>query len=388
MSDAEHHSPLDIFLGATPRRARRHLVSIAVLAIAAIAVAVLLVRIFTGSQGPYYYAPVEAGSIVPLISERGVISGSGERTIRARFEGTVTSVAGPASGRVRFGQVLAELDPSSARQALQMDRAAVTAAEASLEAARVTVQEASARLARFEDVWRRSGQRVPSLNELEAARADVARARQQEAAARASLEAARLRIGEGGARLKAAVVRSPIDGYVVSRHVEPGSLVREGTPLFVIASGEGRMTIAVPLAKAQASRLRPGAKATVRLDDIPDQVQTARLVSLFAGETGRDAIFALEKPSRDVAPGMRATIEIELPLRRNALLVPNAALEFSPESSAGRGRDRIYLLSDDGQPRRVYVAAGASDGKRTEIFASGVVPGAQVITGWRNAPAE
>ena len=106
-----------------------------------------------------------------------------------------------------------------------------------------------------EDVWRRSGQRVPSLNELEAARADAGRARQQEAAARASLEAARLRIDEGGARLKAAVVRSPIDGYIVSRHVEPGSLVREGTPLFVLASVHDRMTIAVPLAKAQASTM-------------------------------------------------------------------------------------------------------------------------------------
>ncbi|GGC15785.1 RND transporter [Novosphingobium endophyticum] len=388
MNDAAHHSPLDAFLGATPKRVRRHLVSIAVLAVAAIAAAVLFVRFVAGTESPYYFAPVMAGDIVPLVSGRGVVRSTREMTIRARFAGTVTSVPGPADGQVRSGQVLAVLDAASIEQALEIDRAAVAAAEAALESARITVQETASRLDRFESVWRRSGQRVPSLNELEAARADASRARQQEAAARARLGAARLRVGDEARRLSGAVVRSPIDGYVVARRVEPGRHVERGQPLFVLAPGGGQMTVTVPVTSAQAALLRPGSRGTLRIDGMPEETQTARLARVDTGRSGPIAVFVLEKPSGKVVPGMRANLEMELPKRSDVLLVPDAALEFSPEGSAGRERDRIYLLGDDGQPRRVYVSAGASDGKRTEISAQGVEPGARVIIGWRNPPAD
>lgn len=387
MSDAEHHSPLDAFLGFTPKRARRHFISLAILAIAAIAAVILLVRFFIGSEGPYYFAPVEAGNIVPLMSERGIIHGTREMTVRARFDGTIISVPGPANGPVRFGQPLAEFDTASAGQGLAIDRASVTAAEAALAAARVTVQETASRLARFENVWRRSGGRVPSLNELEAARADAARAKQQEAAAQATVAAARLQVQDEANRLKGALIRSPINGYVVSRHVDPGRRVRQGASLFTLAAGRDRMTITSPLTSVQMSELRAGAKATVRIDDMPGEVQPATLARVISEGGKQSAIFVLDQAGDKVMPGMRATIEVELPERRDVLLVPNAALGFSPDGSTGRERGRIYLLSDDGEPRRVYVTAGASDGKRTEIFAQGVKPGAQVITGWRNAPA-
>ncbi|HKT86054.1 MAG TPA: HlyD family efflux transporter periplasmic adaptor subunit [Novosphingobium sp.] len=385
MSDSEHHSPLDALLGATPKRARRHLVSLALLAVAAAVAVVLLVRFLAGNQSPYYFAPVEVGDITPLVSERGLIRASSEIVIKAPFEATVTSVPGAARGRVKSGQVLAQLDAASTKEDLTLGQAELATAEAALSAAKVTVQETTSRLARFESVWRRSGQRVPSLNELEGARADAQRARQQEAAALARVNAVRLRVRHENRRLKSAFVRSPIDGYVVSRLVQPGRRVQAGLPMFTLAAGLDRLTIAVPLTKAQASELRPGASATVRVDDVPDQVRNATLARLAGAEGGQTGIFVLQNPV-GVVPGMQATLEIELPPRRGVLLVPNSALEFAPSGSAGRERDGIYLLGDDGEPRHVYVSAGASDGRRTEIFGKGVEPGAQVITGWRNPP--
>jgi HlyD family secretion protein len=357
------------------------------LALAAITAAVLLVRFVAGTQSPYYVAPVTVGDIVPLVSEQAVIRSAHEITIRARFEGTVASVPGPASGRVRRGEVLAVLDASSIEQALEVDRAALAEAEAALESARITVRETGARLARFESVWRRSGQRVPSLNELETARADADRARQQEAAVSARLEAARLRVRDEVRRLKGAVVRSPIDGYVAARHIGPGSHVQRGQPVFVLAPGDGPFTITVPVGRAQAALLRAGARGTVRTDDMPQEAVTARLLRVNTGGARPSAVFVLEMPDDRIVPGMRANLQMELPERRNVLLVPDAALEFSPEGSAGRARDRIYLLGDDGEPRPVYVSAGASDGKRTEISAQGVEPGTEVMIGWRNPPA-
>lgn len=386
MSDTEHHSPLDALLGATPKRARRHLVSLALLAVAAAVAVALLVRFLAGSQSPYYFGPVEVGDIAPLVSERGAIRASSEIVVKAPFEATVTAVPGLARGRIGAGQVLAQLDAVSVREDLALGQSELAAAQAALSAAQVTVQETSSRLVRFESVWRRSGQRVPSLNEMESARADARRARQEEAVALVRVNAARVRIRHESERLKRAVVRSPIDGYVIARFVEPGRHVQEGMPLFTLAAGLDRLTITIPLTKAQAAALRPGASATVRIDDMPDEVQNATLARLAAGEGGQMGVFVLQNPARSVVPGVQATLEIELPARRGVLLVPNAALEFAPNGSVGRERDGIYLLSDDGEPRRVYVATGVSDGKRTEVFGKGVEPGAQVITGWRNPP--
>jgi HlyD family secretion protein len=388
VSEAGHHTPLDIFLGAAPKRARRHVVSLAILTIAAIAAVVLLVRIFMGTGSPYYVSPIEVGDITPRVSERGVIRGARNLTIRARLEGTAKSVPGPESGPVKFGQLLAEFDAGTVRHALDVGRAEVAAAQAALDAAQVSVSEAGTRLDRFESVWRKSGHRVPSLNELEAARADAQRAKSEETAARARLEAARLRVEDGEDELGGAKVRAPMDGYIVSRFIEPGRRVREGSPLFALTAGQDRMTIAVPLAEAEASAIHPGAKASVRIDDMPDDVQQAVLARFVGGKSGQTAIFRFDRPSKAVRPGMRASVEIELPKRSGVLLVPDSALAFSPEGSAGRERDSIYLLGDDGQPRRVYVTAGASDGKRTEVFAQEIAPGAQVITGWRDTSAD
>ncbi|CDO36057.1 MULTISPECIES: efflux RND transporter periplasmic adaptor subunit [Novosphingobium] len=388
MSDNAHHSPLDIFLGATPKRARRHLLSLVFLTLAAIAVAVLLVRFLTGTDSPYYSAPVEVGDFVPLLAESGTIRGQKNITVKARLDGVVAAVPGPAKGKVGFGQVLARIDADPVRQSLEIAKADVAAAQASLDAAQVSVQETASRLARFESVWRRSNKRVPSLNELESARADASRARQEEAAARARLDAARLRVKEGTGELKAAVVRAPIDGWVVARYVEPGRRVREGVPLFALTSGLERLTITVPVAGNEVSQLRPGARASVRLEDNPEEELSATLERIDADAGGRRAVFVLEQPGNRVTPGTAASLEIQLPERSDVLLVPNSALEFAPEGSVGRDRDRIYLLSDDGEPRRVYVTTGGSDGRRTEIFAKGVEPGMQVITGWRDAPAQ
>ncbi|AIT80484.1 efflux RND transporter periplasmic adaptor subunit [Novosphingobium pentaromativorans] len=388
MSDNAHHSPLDILLGKTPKRARRHLLSLVFLTLAAVAVAVLLVRFLTGTDSPYYSTPVEVGNFVPLLAERGTIRGQKNITIKARLDGVVAAVPGPAKGTVRSGQVLARIDADPVRQSLEIARADLEAAQASLDAAQVSVQETASRLTRFESVWRRSNKRVPSLNELETARADASRARQEEAAAKARLDAARLRVQEGTGELKAAVVRAPFDGWVAARYAEPGRRVREGLPLFALTTGLDRLTITVPVGSSEVSQLKAGARASVRLEENPEAELSAKLERIETGAGGRRAVFALEQPGNRVMPGSSASLEIELPERSDVLLVPNSALEFAPEGTVGRDRDRIYLLSDDGEPRRVYVTVGGSDGRRTEIFAKGVEPGMQVITGWRDAPAQ
>ncbi|QSR17753.1 efflux RND transporter periplasmic adaptor subunit [Novosphingobium sp. KA1] len=395
MTEADHAN-LDSFLGFGARRGRTHLLRLALLAAAVVALLMLLVRFLGGSDLPYYTALVEQGTITPLVSERGTVHGSGEVALAAALDGTVTAEGVAAGGKVAKGQVLAAIDAEPLRSTLAADRALVTAAEADLAAARTARDEATGKLARFEDVWRRSGHRVPAINELEGARAEADRAGRAVSAAEARLAAARSSLQADSEKLAAAVVRAPFAGYVVERSIRTGQRVRMGMKLFTLAASDETLEIEIPLARTGNAVLEAGTAAQVRLDALPDAVQPATLARILTDRAdapgSRRAVFTLEKPAEAIRPGMAATVELPLPQRSNVLLVPDAALTFEPGNraspSTGRSQPRIYLVSGDGEPRRVYVTVGAGDGKRTEVFASDLKPGVEVIVGWRNQPAQ
>ena len=393
VSDGAPHSPLDALLGATPRRVARHWLSLLLLALAGAGALVFLVRFVSGDDAPFYSAAVERGDLVPLVSESGMIRGSGEVTVRAMLGGRVLWVSGAAEGRVQEGEVLARIDAAEVRRRIAGERSRLTATEAELEAARVSAGNVAARLARFETVWRRSGGRAPSLNEMEAARSEAERARLAVEAAEARMAAARAELREAEAKAAGAQVRAPIAGLLVLRNAQPGAWVSEGQQLFTIAPDGAPLTIEVPLFPSRTGPLGAGTAARIRIDALRDQVQQAKLSLLRVPPPPRNAppiaVFALQNPDPRVRPGMAATVEIELPARKNVLLVPDAALAFDPTgaNTSRRKRARIYLLSEDGKPRRVYITAGGSDGERTEVFGTGIRPGDQVITGWRGPAA-
>lgn len=389
-TEQDAHTPLDALLGAAPRRVMRHWLSLLLLAIAGLGALTFFVRFVTGEDSPYYSAPVERGNLTPLVSERGQVRGSGEVTVFSALTGRVTWVSGETDGEVEQGQLLAVLDSSSVKGAVEVGRTRVTAAQAALDAAEVTAQDTGSRLARFESVWRRSGGRAPSLNEMERARADARRADLGVQAARAEVKSAQIQFKEDETRKAGAEVRAPFSGVLTMRHAQPGQTIGEHQPLFTIAKGIAPLTIDVPLDTQRTGPIKAGTLAQVRLDAVPDALQAATLTLLRVSPPPQTtpplAVFTIEKPGPQVRPGMKATVEIELPERRNVLLVPNAALDFEPGARNAQRRERIFVL-DGGQPRRVYVTVGASDGKRTEVFASDLKPGDHAITGWRDATA-
>lgn len=387
-TEQEAHSPLDTLLGAAPRRVMRHWLSLLILALAALGALAFFVRFVNGEDSPYYTTPVERGDLVPLVSERGQIRGSGEVTVFVPLDGRVTWISGKSDAEVASGEPLAKIDAGEVESQIGIDRAQLAAAQAAVSAAKVAAQDTGGRLARFESVWKRSGGRAPSLNEIERARADARRADLAVDAAQAEADAARLKLKASMAREAGAEVRSPIAGTLAMRHVQPGQMVREHDPMFTIAAGLAPLTVEVPLSTSPTGPIKAGTLAKVRLDALPDAPQSATMTLLRVSpppQTGPSrGVFTIEHPGPQVRPGMAATVEIELPRRQNVLLVPDAALAFEPAGRTGRRRERIYVL-EDGEPRRVYVTVGASDGKHTEVFANDLEPGAEVIIGWRGA---
>jgi len=385
---------LDAFLGAQPRRrAARWGLAFALL-LAAAAAFWLLVRFVDGPDLPYYSVPLERGSLTPTISATGTLHAEDEVLLRAPQGGVVHSLLGPGDGVVRAGQPIAVLDSAPFEAALASAEAARAAAETTLVAAQAQVDAARTRMDRYDGVWRRSGGRVPSLNEMDSARFDLSRTMAALASAMAGVAKARNDEVLARRRLADATIRAPFDGVVVSRAVAPGGMVEPGAPLLSLATGLDRLVVTVPLAAADAQRIAGNARAHVLLAGMADKVRSARLVRMDPAAdvsgSGRIGVFALDPPAPgdgsavQLRPGMNATVAIDLPAREAVLLVPNAALGFTPDGVTPRP-GTLYVLSADNEPRQVAVATGASDGKRTEVLATGLEPGEQVIVGRRAA---
>ncbi|GAM03628.1 efflux RND transporter periplasmic adaptor subunit [Novosphingobium sp. MBES04] len=381
-------SSLDTFLGAAPRRGRRQLISFVVLVLAIIAIATLFVRFVAGNDDPYYVASITSGDFVPRLSEAGMVHGAEELAIRARLDGRLADLPVKSGDTVKYGQVLARIEAPGGDETLAAHEARLASAQADVEAAEVSVSETSTRLARFERVWRESDHRVPSTNEMESARADARRAREGLAAAQGRRDAAQNDVEAEKERARGRVIRAPFDGVVVVHNLSQGQGVLQDMLLFTLVHPGSKLTLRVPLASEAAMALEPGAEASVRLEAQPDVAHTAVLDRIEDASGQRVAHFRLTGATEGIEPGMAARVEVALAPRSNVLLVPDAALEFRPDSAgeAMDGRDSIYLVGEDGNPRRVFVTAGGSDGGRTEVFSSQLEAGEDVIIGWREAP--
>lgn len=382
--------PLDAFLQAPPPSPLRHRLSLAVLALAAVAATALFVRFWAGSDSPYYTEPVTRGDLLPVLSARGALHGESELAIVAAQDGVVSTM--PLQGRAAFnaGQVLAEMDLAPLLRAQSADRAKQDEARAHLARARVIVADTQTRLERYERVWRRSEGRAPSVNEMETARAAAAVARFDLDAANAAAADAEDQLATDQTRLDGAETRAPFAGQVVARYVHPGQLVRTGQPLLSVAPLREALTVAVPLSRADALRLQARARARVLIDGLPEavtfahlsRIEPVRVTDPVLNRADRLAIFSPDQTNDALRPGMSVTAEIDLPSRQNVLLAPDSAIAFCKREV---GRDCIALLGHDGETRRIYISVGGGDGKRREVMAAGLEAGAQAVIGWRHS---
>ncbi len=171
------------------------------------------------------------------------------------------------------------------------------------------------------------------------------------------------------------VVRSPIDGRVDDRLVEPGEFPAEGAPVFRVVD-VSRLKLALEVPERDVSRLIPGMPVTFRLTAGGDAAGTGTIRFVAAAALPQSHAYRVEAEVDNsdgrLRPGMIAAVTLERGLLEDALLVPLAAVV--PE----RGQHVVYLVRDGRAVRRVVVI-GAILGDAA-LLGSGVEPGDRLVT--------
>nr|WP_319565911.1 efflux RND transporter periplasmic adaptor subunit [uncultured Rhodoferax sp.] len=368
----------------------------------------------------YVTEPATKGNLTLTVTANGTLQPTRSVNIGSELSGTVRRVLVDVNDQVTKGQILVELDTAKLSDQVTRSRAALASAQAQLAQAVATVKESSAGLARLEEVAKLSGGKVPSQTELDTARATHDRALAGDLNARANVESARASLSTDETNLSKASIRSPIDGVVLTRTVDPGNAVAaslQAVTLFTVAEDLRQMRLQVNVDEADVGSIQIGQKASFTVSAFPRRRFPASITRVAYGSTITDNVVTYQtllnvtNDDLSLRPGMTATSSIIAVERKNVLLVPNTALRFSPQSAdttAKGGSDimssvmprmpRVSKKASGGIAKQVWVlrdgvavvvnvTPGISDGRMTEITGGDLQEGMQVITDQRSANA-
>jgi HlyD family secretion protein len=369
---------------------------------------------------PYITEPLHKGDLSVVITATGNLEPTNKITIGSEQSGTVQTVLVDVNDRVTKGQVLAQLDTTKLDQQLASDRASVQSAQASIAQAEATLGESQASLKRQQELARVSGGKLPSQADMDNAVASADRARADLLSAQASLARAEATVAIDTTNISKATIKAPVDGIVLTRSVEPGQTVAasfNAPELFVIAEKLERMKLTIDIAEADIGRVTSGLKATFTVDAWPDRVYSATVLRVSYGSAVTNNVVTyeteLEVANDDLSlrPGMTATADIRVAERTGVLLVPAAALRYTPAAPGSApaqqkksfiqsvipmprfnrpntkgpggeklepGVGRLWLLRD-GKAEPVLVKVGLTDGRSTEVSGEGLVENTPVV---------
>lgn len=395
--------------GARPGRARRWTLALGVVAVLAVAgVAAVWSLGSGGSTVRYVTEPVTRGTLVVLVTATGSVQPTKKVDVSSEITGMIRRVLVDYNSPVTVGQVLAEIDTDKLNATVDNSRAKLAAARARVAEALATILQTERELTRKRTLAQRS---IASAHDLDVAQATYDRAVAALSSAQADVGAAEAELRLNETNLAKAVVRSPINGVILKRNVDPGQTVvatMQAPVMFSIAEDLRQMELQIDVDEADVGKVRPGQTATFSVDAFADRKFPATIKDVrFASETIQGvvtykAILVIDNSEMLLRPGMTATAEIRSSEVANALLIPNAALRYrpatvrrdqrgflsrlmpgppqrttSPRDPTGPNRT-VWVAGPDG-PQTVPIVIGVSDGRRTEVREGQLAEGQAVI---------
>ncbi len=387
-----------------------------------VAAAIAAIKVHAAADSPHYQTkPVERGNLKITVSATGNLEATNQVDVGSELSGIVTSVMVDFNDTVTRGQPLAYLDDSKLQASVLKSRAEVASSKASLQEKQVTKKEAEQNLERYLKTRELTGGKLPSLENLEQAEADLERAAAAVCAAEAAIEAAEASLKINETDLEKTVIYASINGIVLSRDIEPGQTVAaslQAPVLFTLAENLRSMELQVDVDEADVGKVREGQKAVFTVDAYPDQTFNAEITQVRFGAETTDGVVTyktvlkVDNPQLLLRPGMTATADIIVQNVEGTFLVPNTALRFNPvvteiavqekrsfidsllpgpprrnaRQSTGENSNSkdttttLWKLGEGGRPEAIAVERVATDGALTAVKSPHIQEGMQVIT--------
>jgi len=355
---------------------------------------------------PYVTVPVQRADITQVVSSTGTLQAVVTVTVGSQVSGTIEKLAADFNTKVKAGQVVAQLNQDKFKAAVDQARANVLAAESNVAKSKVAVADTLRTLQRNRELAKRE---LMAQSELDTSQTAYDAALAQLEVNKAQTAQAQAALNQAIVDLNNTIIRSPVDGLVMSRNVDVGQTVAaslQAPTLFTIANDLSKMEVHTSVDEADVGNVVEGQEVMFTVDAFPTRRFRGRVYQVRNAPTvvqnvvTYDAVVRIDNKELLLKPGMTANVQFLVSEKKQVLAIPNMAIRFKPPdqkdeaqeilrqersraapkagarrtSRAGNGggavrsarRVRIYVVRGE-NVEPVQVQLGITDGSKTEV---------------------
>lgn len=379
----------------------------------------------------YKTSPAKRMDISLTVSATGRITPKDQVELSSELSGIVKEVYVDYNDKVTKGQKLALLDTSKLSSTVTQRRSSLRTANAQVSSAKASLEEAELNYSYNQKVWDNSGGKLPSQQEMDSSRVALVKAKAAVEQALANVDNAKAELDYAETDLAKSVIRSPIDGIVLSRSIEAGQTVASSLSaptLFLLARDLKAMELIVDIDEADIGLIDVGQQAKFSVDahagrKFDAQISQIRLAQSSSGNAQASSsgvvsystVLNVNNDDLLLLPSMTAVTDVIVSSAANALVIENAALRYQPvvpsqakaggnsavvgafmprrwgsnEKRAGtensardlmRERPATIWVLRDNQPQQIDIRIGISDGVFTRVVSGDLQEGDLVIS--------
>ena len=354
----------------------------------------------------YRTAKVERGAIVATVSATGNLSAVITVQVGTQVSGTIQKLYVDYNSRVKKGQAIAEIDPALFRASVEQAQGNYLNAEANKMKSKIALDDAERTLKRNKKLL---SDGILSQGDYDTADTVYQTALAALKGAEGSVTQTKGALMQARTNFNYSVIRSPVDGVVISRAVDVGQTVAASfqTPtLFTIAQDLTKMQIEVSVDEADISRIKLDQKVSFTVDSYPEQTFKGKVVQIRSAPVITQNVVTyvvvvnVDNTDMKLKPGMTANVSIEVARKDDCLKLPPSALRFKPKSgmtdiakeknsqgqkpsekgkpgSKDKGQ-RVYILKEN-KPVAVQIKTGIANNTGIEMVEGALKEGDEVI---------
>ncbi len=351
-------------------------------------------------------AEAKAGSVVQTVAATGTIEPEELVDIGAQVSGKILYFGKGLNGEeldycstVTNGMLLAKIDDVTYVADLNVARALLKRAEASVAVAKASLKEAQVRFGQAKREWERA-QKIGvgvALSQtaydnyrtsFETAEVSVTMAEAQLQQAEASVIEAQAGVEKTERNLSYCDIVSSVDGIIIDRRVNVGQTVvssMSASSLFLVARDLRRVQIWVAVNEADIGSIHEGGPVTFTVDTFPGRTfkGTVRRIRLNATITSNVVTYTVEivtdNTDGTLLPFLTANVLFETARADGGISIPSKALRFAPDGKPD-GKT-VCVLDANGMPRPVKVEVLLDNGLDAAVKGEGLTAGTRVVTG-------
>jgi RND family efflux transporter MFP subunit len=275
--------------------------------------------------------------------------------VKSEVAGRLIAAQFVEGDQVKQGQLVAEIDTSNYKLAHDQAVAALSVVEAGIVRAQVMLDHARREKERADNLLRTGG---ITERDHQSAMTGVKDAEAQLKVAEAQRGQAQAAISVAEKALKDCRIFASAGGQVQRRHLDPGTLLSPGLPIYTLVDN-GRLELEALIPSYRLAEVRPGLRARFTTPTFGERefegVVSAINPMIESDNRSVKVAFRISNPRGELRSGMFARGIVEVRRQTNALLIPRSALIAELENSSNGS---IYVVANDVARRRDVTIGG------------------------------